>query len=380
MKFVDEITITVEAGKGGDGCLSFRREKFIRFGGPNGGDGGDGGSIYLEAISDLNTLVDYRFHRHFKAQKGQHGMGSECTGKSGEDLVLSVPVGTVVWDAETHEQMGDLTKPGERLLVARGGQHGLGNVHFKSSRNQAPRKTTKGKPGDIRKLRLELKLLAEVGLLGLPNAGKSTFIRAVSAATPKVADYPFTTLHPHLGVVKVGPLQSFVLADIPGIIEGAAEGAGLGLRFLRHLMRTRLLLHLVDIAPFDMGFEPSGRATTADGENGTTTDFDPVQNIVADITTIAQELEKYDPALAKRERWLVLNKIDLLSEEEANKRCDAIISALHWQGPVYKISAIKRQGTEALCYAIMDKLKELRGEDALETPFDGGMEHPPSSS
>lgn len=347
MKFVDEVYISVVAGKGGDGCLSFRREKFIRFGGPNGGDGGDGGSIYLEAINDLNTLVDYRFHKQFKAQKGQHGMGSECTGKSGEDLILKVPVGTVVWDADTHEQMGDLTKPGERLLVARGGQHGMGNINFKSSRNQAPRKTTKGKPGEMRKLRLELKLLAEVGLLGLPNAGKSTFIRSVSAATPKVADYPFTTLHPHLGVVRVGPLQSFIVADIPGIIEGAAEGAGLGLRFLRHLMRTKLLLHLVDIAPFD-GSDPSTSAKI-----------------------IIEELKKYDPELAKRERWLVLNKTDLLSEEEVADISAKIVKALKWKGPVFQISAIKRAGTEALCYAVMDKLKELRElgeEDSLDTP------------
>ncbi len=347
MKFVDEVTITVEAGKGGDGCLSFRREKFIRFGGPNGGDGGDGGSVYLEAVSDLNTLIDYRFHKLFKAQKGQHGMGSECTGRGGEDLVLKVPVGTVVWDADTHEQMGDLTKEHELLLVARGGAHGLGNVNFKSSRNQAPRKTTKGKPGDKRKLRLELKLLAEVGLLGLPNAGKSTFIRSVSAATPKVADYPFTTLHPHLGVVKVGPLQSFVLADIPGIIEGAAEGAGLGLRFLRHLMRTRLLLHLVDVAIFEEETDPT----------------DPVARIVQDVRTIENELEKYNPELAKRERWLLLNKIDLLPGDEAAKRCEDVVRALNWQGPVFQISAITGIGTQAVSYAVMEKLRELRVDD-----------------
>lgn len=333
MKFVDEVTINVEAGKGGDGCLSFRREKFIQYGGPNGGDGGDGGSVYLETVLNLNTLVDYRFQRHFKAKSGQQGMGTECTGKSGDDLIIPVPVGTVVWDAETHEQMGDLTQPGERLLVARGGQHGLGNVHFKSSRNRAPRKFTTGKLGEARKLRLELKLLAEVGLLGLPNAGKSTFIRAVSAATPKVADYPFTTLHPYLGVVRVGQTQSFVVADIPGIIEGAAEGAGLGLRFLRHLMRTRLLLHLVDIAPFD--------------------ESDPVLG----AKTIIAELEKYNPDLACRERWLVLNKIDLLPEE-ANRRCEKIVADLQWTGPVFQISAIKKLGTETLCYAIIEWLRE----------------------
>lgn len=336
MKFVDEVTINVEGGRGGDGCLSFRREKFIRFGGPNGGDGGDGGSIYLEAVSDLNTLIDYRFHRHFKAQKGQHGMGSECTGRSGEDLVLKVPVGTVVWDSDTHEQLGDLTSNGDRIMVARGGQHGMGNVNFKSSRNQAPRKTTKGKPGESRKLRLELKLLAEVGLLGLPNAGKSTFIRAVSAATPKVADYPFTTLHPHLGVVRLGPMQSFVVADIPGIIEGAAEGAGLGLRFLRHLMRTQLLLHIVDIAPFDES------------------DF------VKDAQIIVQELKKYNPEMASRERWLVLNKIDLVPETEIEIRRLQIIEALEWKGPVFQISAIKKMGTQELCYAISDYLQQSR--------------------
>lgn len=342
MKFVDQVTISVEAGKGGDGCLSFRREKFIRFGGPNGGDGGDGGSIYLEAVSDLNTLVDYRFHRHYRAEKGQRGMGSECTGRAGEDMVLKVPVGTVVWDADTHEEMGDLTEPGQRLLVARGGQHGMGNINFKSSRNQAPRKTTKGKPGEARKLRLELKLLAEVGLLGLPNAGKSTFIRAVSAATPKVADYPFTTLHPHLGVVKVGYGESFVVADIPGIIEGAAEGAGLGLQFLRHLMRTQLLLHIIDVAPFDGS--------------------DPVQNAKA----IAEELQKYNPELSQRERWLVLNKIDLLPEEERAESCAKIVEALGWAGPVFQISAMKKEGTEALCYAIMERLKEVRASAASE--------------
>lgn len=338
MKFVDEVTIKVQAGKGGDGCLSFRREKFIRFGGPNGGDGGDGGSIYLEADPDLNTLVDYRFKRQFKAKKGQNGMGSECTGRGGEDLILKVPVGTLVWDDETHEQMGDLLKPGERLLVARGGLHGMGNINFKSSRNQAPRKTTKGKLGELRTLRLELKLLADVGLLGLPNAGKSSFIRSVSAATPKVADYPFTTLHPFLGVVKVGVGQSFVVADIPGIIEGASEGAGLGLRFLRHLSRTRLLLHLVDIAPLD--------------------ESDPIQN----AKIIQKELIKFSPELAKREQWLVLNKIDLLDEEEVEERTKKMIKALKWKGPVFKISAIKKQGLDSVCYAIMKYLDELKAE------------------
>ncbi len=339
MKFVDEVTITVQAGKGGDGCLSFRREKFIRFGGPNGGDGGDGGSIYLEADIDLNTLIDYRFHQHYKAKSGQHGMGSECTGKCGDDMVLKVPVGTVVWDADTDEQIGDLVQAGDRLLVAKGGFHGFGNVRFKSSRNQAPRKITKGRPGELRRLRLELKLLADVGLLGLPNAGKSTLIRAVSAATPKVADYPFTTLYPSLGVVSVGPQQSFVIADIPGVIEGAAEGAGLGLRFLKHLARTRLLLHLIDVAPMD--------------------ETDPVHRAKA----IVKELEKYSPELAARERWLVLNKIDLLPEAERSARCAAIVKGLVWQGPVFYISGSERLGTNELCFAIMQYLDEHKIED-----------------
>lgn len=335
MKFVDEVTITVQAGKGGDGCLSFRREKFIRFGGPNGGDGGDGGSISLEADPDLNTLIDYRFHQHYQAKSGQHGMGSECTGRAAEDLVLKVPLGTVIWDADTHEQLGDLVKPHQRILVAKGGFHGFGNARFKSSRNQAPRHTTKGKPGETRRLRLELKLLADVGLLGLPNAGKSTFIRAVSAATPKVADYPFTTLHPNLGVVKIGPSQSFVIADIPGVIEGASSGAGLGLRFLKHLARTRLILHIIDVVPLD--------------------ETDPVERAKA----IVHELELYSPELAAQERWLVLNKIDLLPTEEVEPRCNAIITALNWQGPVFNISGLNRQGTEDLCKAIMGRLDEI---------------------
>ena len=341
MKFIDEATITVIAGKGGDGCMSFRREKFIPFGGPNGGDGGDGGSIYFETDPNLNTLIDYRFHQHHRAKNGQGGMGSECTGKSGDDLVLKVPVGTVVWDADTHEMMGDLLKPQERLLVAKGGFHGLGNIRFKTSRNQAPRKFTKGRLGETRRLRLELKLLADVGLLGLPNAGKSTLIGAISAAKPKVADYPFTTLHPHLGVVYVGPNQSFVIADIPGVIEGAAEGAGLGLRFLKHLSRTRLLLHLVDIDPID-GSDPAIRAKA-----------------------IVHELEKYSPELAAQERWLVLNKIDQLPEEILKSRCEEIIAALEWQGAVFEISGLQRLGTEKLCYAIMQRLDEM---GKLETP------------
>jgi len=342
MKFIDEVSVTVQAGKGGDGCLSFRREKFIPFGGPNGGDGGNGGSIYIEADPNLNTLIDYRYLRHFKATNGQQGMGSECTGKSAEDLILKVPVGTVVWDAETLEQMGDLVRADQRLLVARGGFHGLGNVRFKTSSNQAPRQITKGRLGEERKLRLELKVLADVGLLGFPNAGKSTFIRAVSAATPKVADYPFTTLYPNLGVVKIAEGQSFVVADIPGIIEGAAEGAGLGLRFLKHLARTRLLLHIVDIAPIDES------------------------NPVLSAQTIVSELQKFNPDLAEQERWLVLNKMDLIQDKEAcSLLCDAIIEGLEWKGPVFRISGMQREGTKELCYAIMQRLEERRSELAL---------------
>lgn len=336
MKFVDEATIQVFAGKGGDGCLSFRREKFIPFGGPNGGDGGDGGSIFLQADADLNTLVDFRYTRHFKAQNGQPGMGSDCTGRGGEDLILKVPVGTIVYDAETGELIGDLTKPGELFKVAQGGFHGLGNARFKSSTNRAPRQTTKGKPGEERTIRLELKLLADIGLLGMPNAGKSTFIRAVSAARPKVADYPFTTLYPNLGVVSVGIGRSFVIADIPGLIEGAAEGAGLGVRFLKHLARTSILLHLIDVAPLD--------------------ESDPVES----AQKIVKELEKYSPELAVKERWLVLNKTDLLPAEEREERCAAIIERLQWQGPVYEISAIKGEGTQALCFALMDYIEGQR--------------------
>lgn len=334
MKFIDEVSILVQAGKGGDGCLSFRREKFIPFGGPNGGDGGDGGSIYLEADRNLNTLIDYRFRKHFNAPSGQQGKGSECTGKSGEDLVLKVPVGTVVWDAETLEQMGDLVEPTQRLLVAQGGFHGLGNVRFKTSCNRAPRQTTKGRPGECRKLRLELKVLADVGLLGFPNAGKSTFIRAVSSATPKVADYPFTTLDPHLGVVKVVEGQSFVVADIPGIIEGASEGMGLGLRFLKHLTRTRLLLHIIDIAPLD--------------------ETDPL----VQAKVILEELKKFSPELAAQERWLVFNKIDLIPDpRQCASVCERIIQGLEWKSPVFKISGLQKAGTVALCHHIMQYLE-----------------------
>mgnify|MGYP000338844179 CR=1 FL=1 len=331
MKFVDEANIRVEAGKGGNGCVSFRREKYIPFGGPDGGDGGDGGSIYLVGDTNLNTLQDLRFTRRFAAENGQSGMGKNCTGKSGDDLFVPVPLGTQVFDIDTDEQLGDVVSEGQRLMVAKGGFHGLGNTRYKTSTNRAPRQHTPGTPGEHRQLRLELKVLADVGLLGLPNAGKSTFIRAVSAAKPKVADYPFTTLHPNLGVVSVESHRSFVVADIPGIIEGAAEGAGLGLQFLKHVSRTRLLLHLVDVAPPDPEHDP-----------------------VADVRVIENELKRYSDELAGYERWLVLNKVDLLAEEERQALCDDIIRRLDWRGPVFEMSAIKKQGTEKLCYRIME--------------------------
>ncbi len=334
MKFVDEAVIKVQAGRGGNGCLSFWREKFIENGGPDGGDGGHGGSVYLEADESLNTLVDYRYQRQFQADSGRPGGGQNCTGRSGDDTVLRVPIGTTVIDAETEEVLGDLSEAGQRLLVAKGGACGLGNTRFKSSVNRAPRQTTPGKDGELRELRLELKVLADVGLLGLPNAGKSTFIRAVSAAKPKVADYPFTTLVPNLGVVRPAPHRSFVVADIPGLIEGASEGAGLGIRFLKHLTRTRLLLHLVDIEPMD-GTDP-----------------------VASARAIIDELEKFSPTLAGRDRWLVLNKTDLLPEEVLQGRVDEIVKALNWQGPVFAVSAVGRLGTEALCERVMSYLED----------------------
>ncbi|RMG53787.1 MAG: Obg family GTPase CgtA [Gammaproteobacteria bacterium] len=340
MKFVDEAIIKVKAGDGGNGIVSFRREKYIPKGGPDGGDGGDGGSVYLEADPSLNTLVDFRTRRFFEAERGENGRGRNQTGRSGEDRVIPVPVGTEVYDEETGELIGDLTAPGQRLKVAQGGFHGLGNTRFKSSVNRAPRQCTQGSPGEARTLRLELKVLADVGLLGLPNAGKSTFISAVSSARPKVADYPFTTLHPNLGVVRVDHTRSFVVADIPGVIEGAAEGAGLGIQFLKHLSRTRLLLHLVDIAP-------------ADGS-------DPAEA----VRTIERELAEYSPELAARPRWLVCNKIDLLPEEERESRCRALVEELGWQGPWYAISAAQRIGLEPLLYDIMNHLEQqAAGED-----------------
>lgn len=346
MKFVDEAEIRVEAGDGGNGCVSFRREKYVPRGGPDGGDGGDGGDIYLCADENLNTLIDYQFERFHRAERGQNGMGRNCTGKRGQDLVLSVPVGTRAKDIETDEIIGDLTRHGARLLVAKGGYHGLGNTRFKSSTNRAPRQKTTGTPGEIRQLKLELLLLADVGLLGMPNAGKSTFIRSVSAAKPKVADYPFTTLVPNLGVVRPAAYQSFVIADIPGLIEGAAEGAGLGIQFLKHLERCGLLLHLVDLAPFD-GSDPAEQA----------------QIIIA-------ELAKYSQALADKPRWLVLNKTDLLSAEEIAERRQEITEALDWQGPVYEISALQGDARDALVYDIMSYVESLpkQQDDTAEAP------------
>jgi len=341
MKFVDEATIKVQAGNGGRGMVSFRREKFIPFGGPNGGDGGDGGSVHVVAKQGLNTLADFRYQRSFKAGNGEPGGSADCSGRGGEGLDVVVPVGTVIYDTETEETLGDLTHDGQRLLVARGGRGGLGNQHFKTSTNRTPRRATPGFPGEKRELRLELKLIADVGLLGLPNAGKSTLISVVSAARPRIADYPFTTLHPNLGVVYVGEQKSFVMADIPGLIEGAAEGAGLGIRFLKHLQRTRLLLHLVDIAPPDPEADP-----------------------VKDARAIAAELKKFGPDLATRERWLVLNKLDLMPPDEAEKRCKEIVRRLRWKGPVFRISGATRAGTRELCQAVMRRLDEVEAEPA----------------
>ena len=332
MKFVDEAVITVTAGNGGNGCISFRREKFIPLGGPDGGDGGDGGSVWLEANENLNTLVDFRHDRYFKAQRGQNGMGRQMFGKAGEDITIKVPIGTEVVNVATDEIIGDLTEHGARMLVAQGGEGGKGNVHFKSSVNRAPRKASNGTPGEEREIRLEMKLLADVGLLGFPNAGKSTFIRAVSAATPKVADYPFTTLHPNLGVVSVEIARSFVIADIPGLIEGAADGAGLGSLFLRHVQRTRLLLHLVDMAPFDESIDPAKQ-----------------------VRAIENELRKYDPDMLEKPRWLVLNKGDLLDDETRAERAKAIIAALDWKEPWFTVSAIGREGT----WPIMLKIQQF---------------------
>ena len=340
MKFVDEATIRVQAGNGGHGCLSFRREKYVEKGGPDGGDGGHGGSVYLVADPAMNTLADFRVARKFRAESGQPGAGRNKTGKSGDDLDVRIPCGTVVKDVDTGETICDLTEAGQRQKVAEGGRGGLGNTRFKSSTNRAPRQTTQGTQGEGRHLALELKVLADVGLLGMPNAGKSTLISAMSQARPRIADYPFTTLHPNLGVVRVGRLQSFVMADIPGLIEGASEGAGLGIQFLRHLQRTRLLLHLVDIAPVD-GSEPADV-----------------------VVAIAKELENFSADLAAKPRWLVINKIDLLDHGDRETARQRLLDRLDWQGPVFEVSAATGEGTEALARAIARELEDARREEA----------------
>ena len=343
MKFVDEAQVRVEAGDGGNGAIGFRREKFIPMGGPDGGDGGNGGCVYLIAVENVNTLVDFRYQSVYRAQRGQNGMSRNCTGRQGDDCYVNVPLGTRVYDAQTGEILGDLTKENETLLVAQGGFHDLGNTRFKSSINRAPQKASKGTPGEHRLLNLELTLIADVGLLGMPNAGKSSLIRAVSSATPKVADYPFTTLYPNLGVVRIDELRSFVIADIPGVIEGAADGAGLGLQFLKHLDRTRLLLHVIDIEPYESGESPISAA----------------RKIIA-------EVEKWNDNLASKPRWLVLNKVDRVLDEELDAHCQQIIDALNWTAPVFKIAAINGQGTRELMFAIMEFLDTQQRVNAHE--------------
>jgi GTP-binding protein len=343
MKFVDEATVKVEAGDGGNGIVSFWREKFVTKGGPDGGDGGDGGDVYLLADENLNTLIDYRFQRFYAGERGKNGSGGNCTGKRGKDKILKVPVGTRAVDIHTNEVVGEVAEHGKKVMIAKGGWHGLGNTRFKSSVNRAPRQKTLGTKGEVRELRLELLLLADVGMLGLPNAGKSTFIRSVSAAKPKVADYPFTTLIPSLGVVSVVPEKSFVIADIPGLIEGAADGAGLGIRFLKHLERCRVLLHMIDILPIDGS--------------------DPVQNAL----TIIDELEQYSEKVAQKPRWLIFNKTDLLPEEEADEKISEIIEALGWEGQYFKISAVNKNGTKELCYKLADFMEALPREEIEET-------------
>lgn len=351
MKFIDEARIEVMAGKGGNGSASMRREKFVPRGGPDGGDGGRGGSVVAVADENINTLVEYRFVKKYIAKNGENGRGADCYGKGGDDIELRMPVGTVIVDADTGQQLADLAKHGERVVLAQGGKGGLGNIHFKSSVNRAPRQFTHGEAGEIRSLRLELKVLADVGLLGMPNAGKSTLIRSISAARPKVADYPFTTLHPNLGVVRLDENRSFVVADIPGLIEGAAEGAGLGHRFLKHLARTGLLLHVVDLAPFDENVDP-----------------------VAEAHAIVNELRKYDETLYQKPRWLVLNKLDMIPEDEQQARIDAFLTAYGFdrspmesfaeydpQRPRYfTVSALSSEGTRDLCYAIAEHLEWLK--------------------
>ena len=343
MKFVDEAFIDIAAGDGGAGCVSFRHEKYKEFGGPNGGDGGRGGHVYALADPNLNTLVDYRYSRRHEAQRGEHGMGSDMFGAAGSDITLKMPVGTLICDAESGEVLYELLNPGERIIIAKGGDGGFGNLRFKSAVNRAPRQKTPGWPGERKSLKLELKVLADVGLLGMPNAGKSTFISAVSNARPKIADYPFTTLHPNLGVVRVGPEQSFVVADIPGLIEGASEGAGLGHQFLRHLQRTRLLLHIVDVAPFDESVDA-----------------------VAQAKAIVLELKKYDKALYNKPRWLVLNKLDMVAQDQRAALVKDFVKRFKFKGPVFEISALTREGCEPLVRAIYQFIRAQH--DALATP------------
>jgi GTP-binding protein len=342
MKFVDEATIDIAAGNGGAGCASFRREKFIPFGGPNGGDGGRGGSVYAVADRNINTLIDYRYARRHEAKNGEAGRGSDQFGAAAADIVLRMPVGTIVSDAETGDVLVELLEHGVPVLLAKGGDGGFGNLHFKTSTNRSPRQKTPGWPGEAKKLKLELRVLADVGLLGMPNAGKSTLITAISNARPKIADYPFTTLHPNLGVVRVGPERSFVVADIPGLIEGASEGAGLGHRFLRHLQRTRLLLHIVDLAPFDEGVDP-----------------------VKQARAIVTELKKYDPKLHAKPRWLVLNKLDMIPAEEREARVADFVRRFRWKGPVFAISALAREGLQPMVEKIWQHVAEQRHEEPL---------------
>ena len=343
MKFFDEATIDIVAGNGGSGCMSFRREKFIPFGGPNGGDGGRGGSVYAVGDRNLNTLIDFRYARRHEARNGESGRGSDQYGAAADDIVLRMPMGTIIRDAQTEELIAELLEPDEKMLIAKGGDGGFGNLHFKTSTNRAPRQKTPGWPGEQRKLKLELRLLADVGLLGMPNAGKSTLIAAISNARPKIADYPFTTLHPNLGVVRVAPEQSFVVADIPGLIEGASEGAGLGHQFLRHLQRTHLLLHVVDFAPFDEA-------------------VDPVQQVRA----IAAELKKYDASLHAKPRWMVLNKLDMVAADELDARVEKFVKRLRWKGPVFTISALTREGCEPLIRAVYEHVAKVRNTVAPE--------------
>jgi GTPase len=347
MKFVDEALIDIAAGDGGNGCVSFRHEKYKEFGGPNGGDGGRGGHVFAVADASLNTLVDFRFARRHEAKRGQHGMGSDMFGAAGDDIVLKMPVGTILIDAETDQVLYELLEPGQKIMIAKGGDGGFGNMRFKSAINRAPRQKTPGHPGERKSLKLELKVLADVGLLGMPNAGKSTLISAISNARPKIADYPFTTLHPNLGVVRVGPSQSFVVADVPGLIEGASEGAGLGHQFLRHLQRTRLLLHLVDLAPFDEGIDP-----------------------VAQAKAIVAELKKFDPELHAKPRWLVLNKLDMIPEAERAARVQDFVKRMRYKGPVFEISALTREGCEALVQSVYQHVHAVHQAEHVPAPVD----------